>query len=445
MRGKKRKTGSIVLAAALFVLAVRLPAITVISPNGGESWVIGTPVTVRWSPTADGVNVRIILYRDGTDEAHRLGNVVNSTPGVAGSYSWTAGVHDGGRAVAGASYYVRVRVVGTDEADASDAGFVLLGTISVTSPMETAVYEASTSTLHAAWTAADVSGSVRIDLERQDGTERYVIADSVVAGGSPLDWPVPLATAEGTYRVKVSQGATQGSSGRCFVMAYRPPNIKVLQPNGGEELVMGNSYPIRWLPHHLEGNLRVELLKDGRLVGALSDSSPVGGMCSYSWDGRTCAGRELLPGRGFRIRVTTLDGAHTDDSDGSFALTPRSSIALFRPNKGETWVSGAVEDIRWTFMKLDGYVVELHLRFPDPARPTGHGGFLIASGVPVADGRFAWTVGTLRNAGPVLLAPGLVRDCTIFLRATKAGAIDYWCEGPPFKISTLAGKILKKR
>ena len=62
MRGQKRKTGSIVLAAALFVLAVRLPAITVISPNGGESWVIGTPVTVRWSPTADGVNVRIILY-----------------------------------------------------------------------------------------------------------------------------------------------------------------------------------------------------------------------------------------------------------------------------------------------------------------------------------------------------------------------------------------------
>lgn len=286
---------------------------------------------------------------------------------------------------------------------------------------------------------------MRIDLERQDGAERYVVTDSVAAAGSPFSWPIPLATAEGTYRVKVSQGATQGISGRCFVMAYRPPNVKVLQPNGGEELVMGNSYPVRWLPHHLEGNLRVELLKDGRLVGTLSESLPVGGMCSFSWDGKTCGGRELLPGRGFKIRVTTLDGAHTDDSDGSFALTPRSSIALHRPNKGETWVSGAVEDIRWTFMKLDGYVVELHLRFPDPARPTGHGGFLITSGVPVADGRFAWTVGTLRNAGPVLLAPGLVGGCTIFLRATKAGAIDYWCEGPPFKINTLASKILKKR
>ena len=301
--------------------------------------------------------------------------------------------------------------------------------------METAAYEASTGTLRVAWTVADVSGNVRIDLERQDGAERYVISDAVASGGSPMSWPIPLATAAGTYRVRVSQGVSEGSSGRCHIMAYRPPGLAVLQPNGGEELVMGRSFPVRWLPHGLTSNVRVELLKDGRPACVISESTPVGGMCSVDYDFQACGALKLLPGRGFKVRVTTLDGLFTDTSDGSFVLAPPPSITLYDPNRGETWVAGASEDIRWNVMKMDGYTVELQLEYPDPGRPTGVGGFLIARSVPATDRRFSWRVGTLLNAGEPRFSPGVKRDCVIFLRATKGGSV-YTSRSQPFKIET---------
>ncbi len=446
MKGKILSTGlkrdgragrrlCLLLAAIVALAALPLSAVTLLAPNGGESWVIGSRVRVTWTPTAAGTEVRIVLFRGGTTEAHRVGNIKNHTPGDSGSFSWEAGSLVGARAVAGNDYYVRVLVIDGAEADASDAPFTLLGTISVTSPMETAAYEASTSTMNVEWTATDVGGDVRIDLERQDGTERYVIRDAVAAAGSPVSWPIPLATAEGTYRVRISQGSTQGSSGRCHIMAFRPPYVQVLQPNGGEELIMGHSFPIRWMPHGLTGNLRVELLKDGRPVGTLSESSPVGGMCTVYWNASECEGRKLLPGRGFKIRVTTLDGLYSDSSDGSFAISPPPSISLYDPNSGETWLSGTVEDIRWNGAKLDGYLVEIDLHYPDPSRPTGIGGFRIASGVAATDRRFAWTVGTIMNAGSVRLPRGLMTGCTIRLIARKDGST-LLSESRPFKIET---------
>lgn len=434
MSAKRFRT--ILLALAVIFLAYSgLPAVTVTAPNGGESWVIGSTVNITWTPTAAGSSVRINLYRGGTGEAYRAGTIVAGARGVTGSYSWTAGVTTDGVVTAGSDYYVRVKLVGLDEQDFSDAAFSLTGSIAVTSPMETAAYEASTATMSVAWTAADIGGNVRIDLERQDGPERYVIAESVPVGGSPLSWPIPLDTAAGTYRVKVSQGTIAGVSGRCFIMAYRPPFVQVLQPNGGEELVMGRSYPIRWMPHGLTGNLRVELLKDGRLACVLSASAPVGGMCTVYWNASDCEGRKLLAGRGFKVRVTTLDGLYTDSSDASFALTPPPSIILYDPNSGETWVSGTVEEIRWNATKLDGYLVDIDIHFPDPSRPTGIGGFVIAREVPATDRRFAWTVGTLLNAGAVRFSPGLLSGCTIRLRAVK-GASVLLSESRPFKIRT---------
>jgi hypothetical protein len=63
-------------------------AITVTSPNGGETWQRGTTQTISWSYTGSpGSTVKIVLLKSGTE----VGTISASTSigsGGTGSYSW---------------------------------------------------------------------------------------------------------------------------------------------------------------------------------------------------------------------------------------------------------------------------------------------------------------------------------------------------------------------
>ncbi|RMG45215.1 MAG: hypothetical protein D6723_18625, partial [Acidobacteria bacterium] len=60
-------------------------SITVVTPNGGERWLIGRVETIRWTSTGVTGNVRIrLLYRDGRRPRLLFRSVPNS-----GSVQWT--------------------------------------------------------------------------------------------------------------------------------------------------------------------------------------------------------------------------------------------------------------------------------------------------------------------------------------------------------------------
>jgi hypothetical protein len=65
------------------------PSITVVSPNGGQSWQIGTKQLIQWSYTGNpGSFVKIQLIQTQTNASR---SIINSTPigsNQAGSYSW---------------------------------------------------------------------------------------------------------------------------------------------------------------------------------------------------------------------------------------------------------------------------------------------------------------------------------------------------------------------
>lgn len=58
-------------------------SITVISPNGGESWRRRTTQTIQWSSTGDITNVQIFYYYNGN------WNTITSSTANDGSYSWS--------------------------------------------------------------------------------------------------------------------------------------------------------------------------------------------------------------------------------------------------------------------------------------------------------------------------------------------------------------------
>lgn len=93
------------------------PAVTVTSPNGGESWEAGSTRNINWSSTGELGDVKI-EYTTG-NEWHTVVAATTNT----GTYEWT--VPDD------ASTTVKVRVGSTDGAvtDESDAGFTIQGTV----------------------------------------------------------------------------------------------------------------------------------------------------------------------------------------------------------------------------------------------------------------------------------------------------------------------------
>jgi hypothetical protein len=80
-----------------------LPTITVVTPNGGESWKAGTRHTISWTYTGISGNVKIELIKGGV--LNRV--ITNSTPigaGGNGSFSWVIPSNQ----TAGTDYKIRV-------------------------------------------------------------------------------------------------------------------------------------------------------------------------------------------------------------------------------------------------------------------------------------------------------------------------------------------------
>lgn len=91
------------------------------TPNGGESWQIGSTQAITWVAKSISGQLRIVLFKNGV----KAGNIVNSIDPSLGTYSWTVGSYIGGTATAGTGYQVQVRDIGTDAGDRSDAAFTL--------------------------------------------------------------------------------------------------------------------------------------------------------------------------------------------------------------------------------------------------------------------------------------------------------------------------------
>jgi|GEM_PF-5805228 len=94
--------------------------ITVISPNGGESWLAGTSNTITWTSNISD-DVKIELFKGGSI----LYTITNSTSNV-GNYLWT--IPDTLRS--GTDYKIKITsVLDNNITDYSDSGFVALGLV----------------------------------------------------------------------------------------------------------------------------------------------------------------------------------------------------------------------------------------------------------------------------------------------------------------------------
>lgn len=313
------------------------PALTVLTPNGGESWSAGFSNTITWGTGGLGGNVAIEVNR--TYPNGSWDTIIASTAND-GSHSWLV--------TGPATTTARIRVRHLTQAemtDESNGNFTIaFPSITVLAPNGGENWTVGTQqTIR--WTKTGNISNVQVRIKRDypNGVWEYLTLTS----DTFYTWTVSAPT-ETNCRILIYQDSNPSvgdTSNADFTISG--PWLTVTQPNGSEILTPGQSYTIRWNKYNFSGNCRVEINKTYPSASWTTLAASVG-PDSLVWNvdhvGSTTA----------RIRVTSLDyPAASDTSNANFAIQS-PFLQVTSPNTAVTWLTGTSQNITWSHSNISG-------------------------------------------------------------------------------------------
>ncbi len=179
------------------------PAITVLSPDGGEDWIQGSSQTIRWNYTGNpGSTVKIEALRSGT----LLKTISSSFPiGLNGTGSLDLTVPFS--TPLGDDYTIRVTSTRYPACtDTSDASFMIVPALTVVSPTDGETFSLG-SDLPTRWTYTGNPGPT-VKIEVLKGTTLLKTLTGILidaSESSPYLVPIPSSTPTGPdYRIRVT-------------------------------------------------------------------------------------------------------------------------------------------------------------------------------------------------------------------------------------------------
>ncbi|MEE9119193.1 MAG: Ser-Thr-rich GPI-anchored membrane family protein, partial [Calditrichia bacterium] len=350
--------------------------ITVLSPNGGEAWLVGSTQTIGWTDNIT-ERVAIDLFKSDT-----LYTIIEFSTTSDGSYNWI--IPDS--TTPGSDYKIKITSVDDpDVFDFSDNNFTIVGfSITVLSPNNgnEAWLVGSQQTIK--WTD-NFPGNVSIDLFKSDTL--YTIIDFSTGSDGSNNWDIPDSTTPGSdYKIKISSvddpGVFDFSDNNFTVVGF---NITVTSPNGGEEWLISDRRDIVWTDN-IDENVKIDLYKGG-LFHSTIDFSSSGADEVQPWDIPLSG---ISQGENYRIRITSVDDSTLFDfSDGDFTLF-LSKITVTSPNGGEIWQAGTRHTITWTDVINENVQIDLYRSdtLYSPISPSTS-----------SDGAFTWNIPAQTEAG----------------------------------------------
>jgi hypothetical protein len=345
---------------------IQTSVITVLSPNGGESWSAGTTQTITWT---DNIveDVTIELYKAGV-----LNSTIAPSTGSDGSTNWDIPFTQ----ESGIDYRVKITSV-NDPAlfNFSDADFTIVGNqITVTSPNGGEQW-LDTEDQIITW-SDNLTGNVELQLFKNDVFHLSIVTSTPSDG--EYTWDIPGTTPTGSdYKVKITSVEDAGIfdfSDSIFTIVNN--DLSVIAPNGGENWLTNTSNDITW-NDDISGNVKIELYKADVFNIEISASAPSNG--SFSWDipGTVASGSD------YKIKITSIDyPVLFDMSDASFTIFT-GVIIVSSPNGGESWHAGTTQSITWTDNISEDVKVDLY-----------KGGVLhtVISAATSSDGNIDWDI-----------------------------------------------------
>jgi FG-GAP-like repeat/Kre9/KNH-like N-terminal Ig-like domain len=215
------------------------PVIEITSPNGGEIWAIGGTFTIQWNDNI-GNNVKIELFKGASFDSE-----ITSSTASDGEFDWTIP----SALVPDTDYKIKITDIFDNLiTDVSDDFFEIASTPSVTVAAPNggevliigAEYNIDFSSTH--------ESDFKIEYQWEPGTNWiFLTTINSTSGNSSYPWTIPN-TPSANCLVKVSDLNTPtifDESDAVFTI-QTGPLLTLHQPNGGENLVAGDDYNIRW-------------------------------------------------------------------------------------------------------------------------------------------------------------------------------------------------------
>ena len=295
------------------------PTVTVTYPTAGTKLRGGSCINITWTATdnsnftSDNLLLINIDYRIGGGSWNLIAsNLQNIT-----SYSWTVPRVD--------SDSVQVRVTAFDLA--GNSGLATSGnfTIDSTKPTISNLTPAPGSYINT--TTTTISAVLSNGLSGINSSSIIMLLD-----GSPVSYDYNSTTgvvshtttlAEGNHTVYIYVEDNAGNSANAtwsFIVDITPPEVVVIQPNGGERLIGGETYEIRWNASdlHLAPNpisIDYSINGGGSWTLIASNLSNTG---SYNWTVPGVISNNSL----VRVRAVDLAGnVGHDESNATFTIT----------------------------------------------------------------------------------------------------------------------------
>ncbi|MBX7221092.1 MAG: S8 family serine peptidase [Blastocatellia bacterium] len=341
------------------------PAITIVAPKGGESYESARQTAISWEVSETGtiISQSIALSLDSGRTFPLL--VATGLAGTARTFSWTVPFGN-------ETPTARLQITATD--DSLNEGRAINATdfkivVPALSPPQNFRALANGPLVQLSWEAPLPNPAVVLKgynlyrsktspVERTDGNRLGTLD---VTASSFSDRPVPangktayfyvltslLSTGEGPAAPELTVTPDDGTGDRT------PPLVKVLAPNGGESLTVGDKLAISWNSTDNSGVTAqtVELSTDnGVRFGIPIAVGLAGNIQSFDFD---------LPAatvsKAARIRVTARDAEGNtgmDDSDAGFVIqardTVKPTVTVVAPNSTtKKLTGGAAVSVTW--------------------------------------------------------------------------------------------------
>jgi len=327
----------------------KYPEITVLSPNGGESWHLEIEQTLHWESKDIEDGIRIELSRDLGINWETLAAAAANT----GAFTWKV------TGPTSKECLIKMSSQDSSASDISDALFTIYRTLhpklTLTSPVGGEFWTIGTR-VNITWTSEDVTDSVRVELSRNGGATWEILDDNVADTGLFRWLVVGPPSQDCLIKISTQDRAAETVSAESFMIDDAPePVLTVISPNGGEQWSFGSLQTIRWFSQDIKDSLTIELSRNGgvtwEILGIKSIEST-----SLTWTVVEPASETCL------VRVKTLDETHHDISDEAFTIYQKLHpvLDLKVPNGGEIWAIDNRQQIQWTSSDVnDGINIQL--------------------------------------------------------------------------------------